>query len=314
LKKPYKPPVFFLFLTPQVHSGTDPIVHFFLSFLCLAIYFFVSLQQKLKNCMPRKQREKSGTGIYHVMMRGINHQDIFEDRGDYWKFLKLLRMQTHPEDNAGKPLPAHCIVYAYCLMSNHVHLLLRELEEGLVPPIKSIAISYAQYFNYKYEHSGQVFQDRFKSEPVNDMAYFLTLMRYIHQNPVAAGITSSVGSYTWSSWCEYDETKTCAVPVCNTQHVLNRITGKELAELVNDLLPKALNILDFDNETEQRISDEKLRQFLSELMGGTSASTLQHYKKEERNRIIKQLKDFGASIRQISRLTGVSFGVIRNIR
>ena len=264
--------------------------------------------------MPRKQREKSGTGIYHVMMRGINHQDIFEDRGDYWKFLKLLRMQTHPEDNAGKPLPAHCIVYAYCLMSNHVHLLLRELEEGLVPPIKSIAISYAQYFNYKYEHSGQVFQDRFKSEPVNDMAYFLTLMRYIHQNPVAAGITSSVGSYTWSSWCEYDDTKTCAVPVCNTQHVLNRITGKELAELVNDLLPKALNILDFDNETEQRISDEKLRQFLSELMGGTSASTLQHYKKEERNRIIKQLKDFGASIRQISRLTGVSFGVIRNIR
>ena len=44
--------------------------------------------------MPRKKREKSGTGIYHVMMRGINHQDIFEDRGDYWKFLKLLRMQS----------------------------------------------------------------------------------------------------------------------------------------------------------------------------------------------------------------------------
>ena len=55
--------------------------------------------------MPRKQREKSGTGIYHVMMRGINHQGIFEDRGDYWKFLKLLRMQTYPEDNTGKPLP-----------------------------------------------------------------------------------------------------------------------------------------------------------------------------------------------------------------
>ena len=264
--------------------------------------------------MPRKKREKSGTGIYHVMMRGINHQDIFEDRGDFWKFLKLLRMQTHPEDNTGKPLPAHCIVYAYCLMSNHVHLLVRELEEGLVPPIKSIAISYAQYFNYKYEHSGQVFQDRFKSEPVNDMAYFLTLMRYIHQNPVAAGIVSTVDSYTWSSWCEYDETKTCAVPVCTTQHVLSRITGKELAELVNDLLPKALNILDFDNETEQRVSDEKVRQYLSELIGGASASSLQHYEKEERNRIIKQLKDFGASIRQISRLTGVSFGIIRKIQ
>ena len=104
------------------------------------------------------------------------------------------------------------------------------------------------------------------------------------------------------------------VHFCTTQHVLSRITGKELAELVNDLLPKALNILDFDNETEQRVSDDKVRQYLSELIGGASASSLQHYEKEERNRIIKQLKDFGASIRQISRLTGVSFGIIRKIQ
>ena len=263
--------------------------------------------------MPRKQREKSGTGIYHVMMRGINHQDIFEDRGDYWKFLKLLRMQTHPEDKQGQQLPAHLVVYAYCLMSNHVHLLVRELAEGLVPPIKSIAISYAQYFNYKYEHSGQLFQDRFKSEPVNDMAYFVTLMRYIHQNPVAAGIAPTVGSYTWSSWCEYDDSKVCAVPVCTTQHVLSRMPESDLVELVNDPLPKALNILDFNNETEQRVSDEKVRQFLSELLGGASASSLQHFEKEERNRIIIQLKDYGASIRQISRLTGVSFGIIRKV-
>jgi len=131
---------------------------------------------------------------------------------------------------------------------------------------------------------------------------------------VAAGIVSTVDRYTWSSWCEYDETKTCAVPVCTTQHVLSRITEKELTELVNDLLPKALNILDFDNETEQRVSDEKARQYLSELMGGASTSSLQHYEKEERNRIIKQLKDYGASIRQISRLTGVSFGIIRKIQ
>ena len=189
-----------------------------------------------------------------------------------------------------------------------------ELEEGVVAPIKSIAISYAQYFNYKYEHSGQVFQDRFKSKSVNDIGYFLTLMRYIHQNPVAAGIATTVSSYTWSSWCEYDETKICTVPVCTTQHVLTRIPIRELTELVNEPLPKALNILDFNNEMEQRVTDEKARQYLSELMGGASASTLQHYDKEERNRIIKHLKDYGASIRQISRLTGVSFGIIRKIQ
>ena len=149
--------------------------------------------------MPRKAREKSGTGIYHVMLRGINHQDIFEERSDYWKFLKLLRLQTHPEDKLGRPLQPHCIVYAYCLMTNHVHLLLRELDEGLMPPIKSISIAYAQYFNLKYERSGHLFQDRFKSEPVNDMGYFITLLRYIHQNPIAAGIAASVSGYTWSS-------------------------------------------------------------------------------------------------------------------
>jgi len=247
------------------------------------------------------------------MMRGINHQDIFEDRGDYWKFLKLLRMQTHPEDKQGHPLPSHLTVYAYCLMSNHVHLLVREQQEGLVPPIKSIAISYAQYFNYKYEHSGQVFQDRFKSEPVDDMAYFVTLLRYIHQNPIAAGIASSVDNYTWSSWCEYDDRKVCAVPVCTTQHVLSRITKEELGDLVNEPLPKALNILDFNNEMEQRVTDEKARQYLSELTGGEDAMALQHYSKERRNQIISQLKAFGASIRQISRLTGVSVGIIRNI-
>ena len=264
--------------------------------------------------MPRKQREKSGTGIYHVMMRGINHQDIFEDRADYWKFLKLLRMQTHPEDKQGHPLPAHLTLYAYCLMSNHVHLLVRELKEGVVAPIKSIAISYAQYFNYKYEHSGQVFQDRFKSEVVNDIAYFVTLLRYIHQNPVAAGISTSVASYTWSSWCEYDDKMVCAVPVCTTQHVLSRIDVRELAELINDPLPKALNILDFNNEMEQRVTDEKARQYLTELIGNNSGTTLQHYDKESRNEIIRQLKSYGASIRQISRLTGVSFGIIRNVK
>ena len=248
------------------------------------------------------------------MMRGINHQDIFEDESDYWKFLKLLRMQTHPEDKQGHQLPAHLTLYAYCLMSNHVHLLVREQDEGLVAPIKSIAISYAQYFNYKYEHSGQLFQDRFKSEPVNDMGYFVTLLRYIHQNPVAAGIASTVGGYTWSSWCEYDDTKICAVPVCTTQHVLSRIAKDDLVGLVKDPLPKALNILDYNNETERRISDDQARQFLMELLDGASVSALQHYGKDERNAVISRLRALGASIRQISRLTGVSEGIVRNVQ
>jgi hypothetical protein len=89
-------------------------------------------------------------------------------------------------------------------MSNHVHLLIRESSESLASVIKRIAVSYAQYYNKKYIRFGHLFQDRFKSEPVNDNAYFFTLLQYIHQNPVAAGISVDVAGYRWSSWGEYE--------------------------------------------------------------------------------------------------------------
>ncbi len=248
------------------------------------------------------------------MLRGINHQDIFEDRPDFWKFLKLLRQQTHPVDQSGRPLAPHCTIYAYCLMSNHVHLLVRTTDDGLTAPIKSIAISYAQYFNAKYEHKGHLFQDRFKSTPVDNMDYFITLLRYIHQNPVAGGITKSVTEYPWSSWCEYDPSKTCAVPVCNTEHVLKRMSLEELTGLVNEPLAKSLNILDIDNEMSVRLSDEKVKEYLLQICHEPNITAIQHYPKELRNPIIHELKAYGASIRQINRITGISEGIIRNIK
>ncbi len=78
--------------------------------------------------MPRKAREISSTSIYHVMLRGINRQDIFEESEDYWQFIKFLAV--HP-DRLADDLLTHvccCHVYAYCLMPNHVHILLREKE------------------------------------------------------------------------------------------------------------------------------------------------------------------------------------------
>ena len=83
--------------------------------------------------MPRKSREISGTGIYHVMMRGTNRQNIFEDREDYLRFLSILGNMVYPVDEFGKPLPQRCYFYAYCLMTNHVHLLVREAKEQLAP-------------------------------------------------------------------------------------------------------------------------------------------------------------------------------------
>lgn len=76
--------------------------------------------------MPRHSREQSATGIYHVMLRGVNRQSIFEDDEDCIKLINLLRNLVQRFDDKGRPLPALCTIYAYCLMDNHIHLLVKE--------------------------------------------------------------------------------------------------------------------------------------------------------------------------------------------
>ena len=104
--------------------------------------------------MPRHSREESGTGIYHVMLRGVNRQSIFEDEEDCVRFISLLKKLIERFDDAGKPLPALCVLYAYCLMDNHVHLLVKKQSESISTVIKRLAVSYAYYFNRKYSHNG----------------------------------------------------------------------------------------------------------------------------------------------------------------
>ena len=81
--------------------------------------------------MARQLRKKSETGVYHVMLRGINRQDIFEDEGDYQQMVSILRGLVDRCDEHKVQLPPLCTFYAYCLMSNHVHLLIQEREENI---------------------------------------------------------------------------------------------------------------------------------------------------------------------------------------
>ena len=87
--------------------------------------------------MPRQARQASGTGIYHVMMRGINHQNIFEEQEDYYQFLNTLDLMAQSYESDGTPAGRNYILYAYCLMSNHIHLLIREREDTIGMAIKS---------------------------------------------------------------------------------------------------------------------------------------------------------------------------------
>ena len=269
--------------------------------------------------MPRKPREKSATGIYHVMLRGINRQNIFYDQYDYKDFLTLLRKQARPENQQHQPLPPHCIVYAYCLMPNHVHLLIKEKNEDIASVMKSIGVGYAWHYNNKYQHMGAVFQDRFRSEPVNDDAYFFTLMRYIHQNPMKAGLTKDVPSYLWSSWHEYENvTKDCEATLrslvekpslCYTKAVTDRMPLDELRALVFEPLPASAAVLDIDTGGWRKTDDEVIDFFKAEI-GILHIQDILLMDKDRQRDAIRQARSFGASIRQLERLTGLSFSFI----
>ena len=141
--------------------------------------------------MSRNARQLSSTGIYHVMLRGINKERIFHDRNDYRHFLNILQ-------DCKELVPV--TILAYCLMPNHIHLLIKTEDGSLSSAMKRIGIRYAAWFNAKYHRVGHLFQDRFRSEPVETDQYFKTVVRYILQNPIKAGLEPVIGAYPWSSY------------------------------------------------------------------------------------------------------------------
>lgn len=145
--------------------------------------------------MARQARIKSETGIYHVMLRGNERKPVFLDEEDKSKFLEVVLRKKEA---------AVSRLFAYCVMDNHVHLVIQELENGqpLDTLMKRIGVSYAIYFNKKYKREGHVFQDRFRSEAIEEESYLLSVIRYVHQNPVKAKIVDGL-NYRWSSYNIY---------------------------------------------------------------------------------------------------------------
>lgn len=252
--------------------------------------------------MPRAAREKSNTGIYHVMFRGINRQTIFVDDEDYQKYLETLK--TYQAKSG-------YIIYAYCLMSNHIHLLIKEVTEDLGISFRRIGASYVYWYNWKYGRSGHLFQDRYKSEIVETDSYFLTVLRYIHQNPYKVGMVKNIADYPWSSYGEYvGESKLCDVELGLSLFSTNRVKAVKLFKEFN-LAENHDQCLDYDQGV--RLNDTEATDFIKSIAGVQSPAEIALFEKEKRNEVIKACKDKGLSFRQIERLTGISFGVIRKI-
>ncbi|ASN03573.1 REP-associated tyrosine transposase [Virgibacillus necropolis] len=144
--------------------------------------------------MARKARIWFPGAIYHITARGNRRDSIFHDFHDYQSYMGLI-------GSCKQDFPF--FIHAYCLMPNHIHLLLETKEEPPGNIIKFIHSRYAIYFNKRYELTGHVFQGRYHPKLINSNDYFLKASRYIHLNPVEAKMTSKPEHYFWSSYSNY---------------------------------------------------------------------------------------------------------------
>ena len=236
--------------------------------------------------MPRAPRQISVTGFYHVILRGVNKQDIFYEDEDRERMLSCLQRFTK-ELGIG--------LTAYCLMTNHIHILLNA-QETPGTFVQKIASSYVYYFNQKYGRIGHLFQDRYKCEPVNNVGYLLTVFRYILQNPEKAGI-GSTKHYKWSSWRELCGRK----GLCQMDAVIAAAGGREaLLEFV--LTESDESCLDICLKPE--FSEEEALRVAKEILG-ENPQAITNYKGKLRTEAIRKMHEAGLTQKQIVRLSGV---------
>lgn len=142
--------------------------------------------------MPRQARLDTPGALHHIIIRGINNSPIFIDDQDRFKFL------TRLEQNV---LETKSSVYAWVIMETHVHLLVRSGLKGISTLMRKLLTWYAQYYNRRHARRGHLFENRFKSILCEEERYFLALVRYIHLNPIRAGVVSTMEEldrYPWS--------------------------------------------------------------------------------------------------------------------
>lgn len=144
--------------------------------------------------MPRIARLTYQGGFYHIFNRGLEKKVIFKQDKDYNKLLDKLSQLLVEGD---------WIIYAYCLLPNHFHLLVEEKKLPIAKLMGRLFTSYGVYFNKKYKRQGPLFGDRFKSKLIQKDSYFLEVSRYIHFNPVKANLVKDPQDYPYSSLREY---------------------------------------------------------------------------------------------------------------
>lgn len=241
--------------------------------------------------MPNKPRVFSESGYMHVYTRGNNKQIIFEDRGDYICYLQLLRRFS---------TEIKVTVCAFCLMENHTHMIIYDIDRHMPQLMKKLNMSYTAYFNLKHKRSGHLFGGKYKSIPIETEGYLLNAFRYVINNPRDANICSPE-EYPWSSFSRYG----AAGSFVDTS-MFQKLIGNW-----NDYI-KFLNEEYEDRPELENIirDDEWAKSVIRKFLHIDSGLRLQTYELTARNSALRLLKKKGLTVKQIERLTGINRNAI----
>ncbi|WP_394967733.1 transposase [Candidatus Allofournierella merdipullorum] len=254
--------------------------------------------------MPRKARQLSPSGVYHIMLRGIDKMQIFPSASDSLHFLAILDFVQSPEFE----------VLAYCLMGNHVHLLIKTTKdniESLEAAMKSLGVRYVNFFNRKYQRVGTLFQGRFVSQPVATVGYFLRVLRYIHNNPVVAGLAKEPGDYPYNSYQDYFGCRKTMICRVHTEYALRLRPLDWLRAWHTQPEHNPKGIRDVEQTRGLRLKDEDVINLIVRLAGCTPMQ-VKGLPESKMEIVFHALyEEEGAGIAQLSRLTGISRGIIR---
>lgn len=244
--------------------------------------------------MPRVARKKSKSGYYHIVLRGINKQAIFYDDEDREVFLNRIRFAKDKTKFE---------IVSFCLMTNHVHLLIKEDDE-LGKDVKNILSSYVFWYNSKYERVGHLFQERYKSEPIENDEYLVCCVRYILQNPLKEGMCENIWDYKWSSAnLLLKESKSI---------VDDKIIKDILQEQIKDFMESIESKPFLEWESKIKLTDERLKVKICKILKIENIYEIQQMTNEKREEAIKKAMQIdGANVLQVSRITGVSYHFIR---
>ncbi|MBQ9043645.1 MAG: transposase [Eggerthellaceae bacterium] len=252
--------------------------------------------------MANKYREQCESNLYHITARGVAKQIIFEEDRDRRFFGKKMREYLNECDVE---------LYAWCLMSNHVHLMVRAELDLVAKFMHKLLTSYARYFNSRHDRTGHLFQNRFDSVPITTDEQLMTAVLYIHRNPDDIPGQNYM-RYEWSSYREYIGNPF----VSHTEFVLQVFGGLERFVAFHES-----NCSDDNSENSPKgpsrrlaISDEDAIEFAKSLLGIDSVVSISSLDKTSRDNSIATLRNAGLPIHQIARITGIGRNIVQRAK